>query len=96
MKTEYLSLIVAFFALLASIAGTMFNMKKSNKGDSVEMGRVLEKLDTISADMKEIKADARETKDEFYAQSVKFAELETRVRSIEKTIFKKEGEKNNG
>lgn len=93
MKIEVLAVIIAFFSLIVGGAGLLANAKKNNKGDSVEMGRVLEKLDTISADMKEIKADARETKDEFYAQSVKFAELETRVRSIEKTIFKKEGDK---
>ena len=92
MKIE-VTHVIALLALIVSAAGFFTSMKKSNKGDSVEMGRVLEKLDTISADMKEIKADARETKDEFYAQSVKFAELETRVRSIENTIFKKDGDK---
>lgn len=94
MKDAFFQLISILSPITALVALFM-SVKKNNKGDSVELGRVLEKLDTISADMKEIKADARDTKDEFYAQSVKLAELETRMKNVEKTISnnKKEGDK---
>lgn len=48
------SVIVAVVALLASLAA---NMRKDTKDDSMQMARLMAKLDSIGDDLKEVKAD---------------------------------------
>lgn len=94
MKIE-VTVLIACLSLIIAGAGLFMNFKKNNKGDSVETGRVLEKLDNIQKGTTELKDDVRGLREDISSTTKEVVELRARLNAVEKTVYRnknKEGD----
>ena len=69
------------------------SVKRTNRGDSVETGRIAEKLDNFGRDQKEIKEDVKAIRDGVNEMQKDVIELRVRLDRVEDEVFKR-GDKN--
>lgn len=90
MQVE-VSLVVAGLSLLLSAYLGINNLKKSNKkdvaDDTMSITTVIVKLENISNNISEIKADMRQINIDEKNQSLKIAKMEQQIKALEKSVF---------
>ena len=61
MPTEVISLVIAFVGVCIAFMGSLSNSRKDSERAAGRMSEVIAKLDFISDDLKDMKADYRRT-----------------------------------
>lgn len=92
--TIEVALVISALSLAFGIYSGVSNMKRNNRNDTradaTQLTTVIVKLEKIGDDIKEIKADMRDLKDDIQNHAERLVKIEQQLKVLNKTVFKDE------
>ena len=83
-----ISVISLIFSIIVGVSGMKRNEKTDNQQEASNLTTVIVKLENIGDDIKEIKTDMRDVKNDIQNHAERLIKAEQQIKVLNKTVFK--------
>lgn len=83
-----ISAISLIFSIIVGVSGMKRNEKTDNQQEASNLTTVIVKLENIGDDIKEIKTDMRDVKNDIQNHAERIIKAEQQIKVLNKTVFK--------
>jgi len=83
-----ISAISLIFSIIVGVSGMKRNEKTDNQKEASNLTTVIVKLENIGDDIKEIKTDMRDVKNDIQNHAERIIKAEQQIKVLNKTVFK--------
>ena len=83
-----ISAISLIFSIIVGVSGMKRNEKTDNQQEASNLTTVIVKLENIGNDIKEIKTDMRDVKNDIQNHAERLIKAEQQIKVLNKTVFK--------
>ena len=83
-----ISAISLIFSIIVGVSGMKRNEKTDNQQEASNLTTVIVKLENIGDDIKEIKTDMRDVKNDIQNHAERLIKAEQQIKVLNKTVFK--------